>query len=328
MNNLLNDSFLNGTTAVVVGQIGRVAATGKIELAQADTLAHLAGTVGIIRSGAIAATTNALEVATHGHQKVLLETGLTPVPGDVVWVSASVAGRGTNVQPVGPNIAFPIGTIKSVSQYTTKSTVGVDVLSLASVFAAAQAGSGAQGAQGPQGGTGGAQGPQGFQGGGAQGSQGGLGAQGAVGGGGGALAYGFFTHTGAHATIAIDAPFPFDANGPIHGGVARLAPSNDFEFVLPVIGVYDISWQMSVDEPGQTMLDLNDGAGYVLQTQTMAGRATGTNQITNRVLIATTTNNALIKIMNHSSSGAQMTLTPLPGGTSAGTTSLTIVRVA
>jgi hypothetical protein len=297
--NLLNDSYPVGTVRCVVGEIVRIAAPvgpstiGKLEKAQSDTLANLAGVVGVVQSGSVAGGTNTCQVISDGTASALLETGLTPAAGDMLWISGTVAGRLTNVKPAIP---FAVGTIKSVGRYSNTATinqtallaVSVSVNSLATAFQDAQA---------------------------------------AAGGGSGALAYGFFTHTGSHATIAIDAPFPFDVDGPIHGGVARLAPGNEFEFVLPAIGVYDISWQMSVNEPGQTMLDLNDGAGYVLQLQTMAGRATGTSQITNRVLIATTTVNATIKIMNHSAP-ATMTLTPLPGGTSAGTTSLAIVRIA
>lgn len=141
------------------------------------------------------------------------------------------------------------------------------------------------------------------------------------------LGYGFFYRepVAGFGTIAIDAAVPFNTTGASSGGIVSFSPT---EILLPAIGVYDISFMVSVDEAGQLMLSLNpNGGGYMLQPQTLAGRATGTNQITNRVLITTSTINTLVKVQNHSSPAA-LTLTPTPGGTSAGSTSLTIVRLA
>jgi hypothetical protein len=122
-------------------------------------------------------------------------------------------------------------------------------------------------------------------------------------------------------TIAIDAEVPFTSAGASFGGIVRNGVTIG-EFVLPNIGVYDISWMVSVAEAGQLALFLNG----VFQPETLAGRATGTNQITNRVLVTTTSANSIIKIVNHSSASA-LTLTPLPGGTSAGATYLTVVQL-
>jgi hypothetical protein len=127
-------------------------------------------------------------------------------------------------------------------------------------------------------------------------------------------------------TIAVDTAVPFSSDGPAFGGIIRDGAA-DGRFILPAAGVYDISWMVSVDEPGQLAVFLDDGAGLLFVPETMSGRATGTNEITNRVLIETTTANALIEIRNHSSSAGALTMTPNPGGTSDGTTSLVITRL-
>lgn len=149
------------------------------------------------------------------------------------------------------------------------------------------------------------------------------------GGGGGALDYAMFyaTPVGGFAPIAIDESVPFDADGVAMTGTGIVRDGvSDTTFILGLAGDYDISWQLSVDEPGQTAIYLEDPSpgAFVFQPETLAGRATGTNQITNRVIIRTTTAGAKIRIQNHSSPAA-ITLTPLPGGTSAGATTLAIV---
>jgi hypothetical protein len=138
------------------------------------------------------------------------------------------------------------------------------------------------------------------------------------------FAFFFANPVGPFAPIAIDAAVPFDQDGPASGGIVRAGPDS---FILPAAGVYDISWQVSIDEPGQLALFVGDGGPLLFQPQTLAGRATGTNQITNRVIIQVASPGALIAVVNHSSPAA-ITLTPLPGGTSAGSTSLVIVRLA
>jgi hypothetical protein len=150
----------------------------------------------------------------------------------------------------------------------------------------------------------------------------------------GALAYGFFWHEvdpETEPTIAVDAPFPFDTDGPGTAGVVR--QSDDFTFTLVEAGTYDISWMVSVEEAGQTALYVDDPEASGLfpatsfRPETLAGHAAITNQITNRVIITTTAPNANIRIYNHSSATA-LTLTTHPGGTQRGTTSLAIVRLA
>src|SRR5574342_529091 len=92
-------------------------------LAQADTLAHLASVLGVANNGTGPA--GLYFAATAGEVEVLLETGLTPVGAQPVFVSASVAGRGTTV---APTLAIQIGTIVDASQYSNTGRVLVSLL--------------------------------------------------------------------------------------------------------------------------------------------------------------------------------------------------------
>jgi hypothetical protein len=150
-------------------------------------------------------------------------------------------------------------------------------------------------------------------------------AAGGGGGGNGDYAAFFRNPVAGFGTIGLDTAVPFSSDGPTSGPAITRFGVLDGEFVLAAAATYDISWMVSVDEAGQLALFLDDGAGYLFQPETLAGRATGTNQISNRVIITTTTPNAKIKIVNHSSSAGALTMTPLPGGTSAGATYLVIM---
>jgi hypothetical protein len=171
--------LVNGTgTLVVHGEVVRVSATNTF--VRALSPGALTGLVGVNGGGSIGAGGNA-NIFTSGAQvDVLLETGLTPVAGQTVYVSATVAGRGTNV---APGTAVTLGTIESVSQYAALKIVQVALALGTGGGTGAQGFQGSTGAQGVQGFQGvagsGAQGAQGFQG--VQGFQGSQGTQGSQG---------------------------------------------------------------------------------------------------------------------------------------------------
>jgi len=78
--------------------------------------------------------------------------------------------------------------------------------------------------------------------------------------------------------------------------------------------VYEVSWQVSVNEAGQLCLGLDSGSGVVEQPITVAGRATGTSQITNDVLLVTTVVNSLLSVRNPTLNPTALTLTVRAGG--------------
>jgi len=168
---------------------------------------------------------------------------------------------------------------------------------------------GATGAAGPTGADGatGAAGPTGADG--ATGAAGATGATGATGPIGPAQFAEFFALAPPDnaAPVSIGGAVDFPQDGPEDGNIARLSQD---AFVLPDIGVYRVSFVVPVSEAGQLQLTL-DGTPLAY---TLVGRATGTSQISGDALVQTTTANAVIQVVNFTSSSA-LTITPLAGGT-------------
>jgi len=127
--------------------------------------------------------------------------------------------------------------------------------------------------------------------------------------------YGYFYHTSVPAPIAPGTSVPFDLDGPASGIIRSGIGGTDF--VLPDTGVYEITWQVSVNEAGQLVLALN---GTDLPS-TIVGRYTGTTQIVGNVLIQTGVINSVLTLR---AASATLTVTNFPGGN---TGSLVIKRI-
>jgi hypothetical protein len=158
------------------------------------------------------------------------------------------------------------------------------------------------------------------------GPTGAAGATGATGSAGGILTYGYFyalmppdNSSTVAAGTAVD--FPRD------GAASGIVRSSSNQFILPNIGVYDVSWQVSVDEAGQLELGLDSGSGVAELPDTVAGRATGTSQISNRVLVTTTAANSILTVMNPAGESTALTVTPLAGGTHPVGATLVIMEI-
>jgi len=103
------------------GMVIRVSDDRAVVRAQADTDDNLVGLYGIVGSGIAGVGGNAVVAISHAaSEPILLEDGLTPVAGEPLYVSASVAGRATNV---APGIIAPIGVITDVWDYDRNSVV-------------------------------------------------------------------------------------------------------------------------------------------------------------------------------------------------------------
>jgi len=124
------------------------------------------------------------------------------------------------------------------------------------------------------------------------------------------------------ATVAPDTDVDFPQDGPTSGTtITRVGPD---EFNLEEIGVYQVLFQVSVDEAGQLVLTLdNDELAY-----TVVGRATGTSQIVGMALVETTEINSILTVRNPANNATALTITPLAGGTEPVSAHLLITQIA
>jgi len=119
------------------------------------------------------------------------------------------------------------------------------------------------------------------------------------------------------ATVGVGTAVQFPQDGPTSGTILR---TNASTFNLPSAGDYEVSFQVSVAEPGQLQLALN-GSGL---PNTVVGRATGTSQLVCNTIITTSTANALLSVINPAGNSTALTITPVAGGASPVSATLSI----
>jgi hypothetical protein len=125
------------------------------------------------------------------------------------------------------------------------------------------------------------------------------------------------------ATIAPGSPISFPQNGPNSGQITRSSITPTSEFIIPDIGTYSVTWQVSIAEAGQLVLMVNG----VEDARTVVGRATGTSQIIGNTLLTTSTLNTKLSLNNASGNPEALTVNPIAGGTHAVSASLIIKRL-
>ena len=116
-----------------------------------------------------------------------------------------------------------------------------------------------------------------------------------------------------------DVSFPQD--GPNSGSdISRTGPDS---FNLAQIGTYQILFEVSVDEAGQLILTLNgEDLAY-----TVVGRATGASQIVGMAIVTTTVTGSILTVRNPAGNAAELTITPLAGGTRPVSAHLVITQI-
>ncbi|MGB7051505.1 MAG: hypothetical protein WBG41_08055 [Acidimicrobiales bacterium] len=176
----------------------------------------------------------------------------------------------------------------------------------APIVGAASADSGGSGTTGPQGSTG-PPGPQGSTGPpGPRGSTGPPGPQGPPGTSNYAEFYALMPPDNP-TTVGAGQPVSFPQDGSADGTITRLDASS---FTLADVGTYQVTFEVSVTEPGQLELSL-DG---VALPATVVGRATGTSQLVGDSLVTTTTADETLEVLNPLGNSPALTITPLAGG--------------
>jgi Collagen triple helix repeat (20 copies) len=119
------------------------------------------------------------------------------------------------------------------------------------------------------------------------------------------------------ATVPPGGAVDFPQDAPAHGDIARLGADT---FDLPETGTYRVAFDVPVTEAGQLVLTL-DGVEI---PYTVAGRATGTSQITGESFVQTTGDHSVLSVANPASNSTALTITPLAGGTVPASATLTI----
>lgn len=122
------------------------------------------------------------------------------------------------------------------------------------------------------------------------------------------------------APVAAGGAVFFPQDGPIIGtNISRVSGT---VFNLSNVGVYLVSFHVSVTEPGQLVVVLNSTE----LLYTVVGRATGTSLISETCLVQTTLPNSTLSINNPTGEATALTITPLAGGTLSVSAHLTITR--
>jgi len=121
--------------------------------------------------------------------------------------------------------------------------------------------------------------------------------------------------------IPIGKDILFPKNGPSFGtDIIRI---NDFSFNLVSIGIYQILYDISITEPGQLIITLNNKE----LDYTVFGRSTGTSQLSGMCLVETLTTNSVLTIRNPSNNLTILTLSALAGGVNPTSAHLIISRI-
>jgi hypothetical protein len=123
------------------------------------------------------------------------------------------------------------------------------------------------------------------------------------------------------ATVApgLDVTFPQD--GP--SSSTTITRINASSFDLAAVAAYQVTFQVSVNEAGQLVLNLN---GTDLD-YTVVGRATGTSQLVGTAIVLTTLPNSVLTVRNPLGNAAALTITPVAGGTRVVSAHLVITQI-
>jgi hypothetical protein len=125
------------------------------------------------------------------------------------------------------------------------------------------------------------------------------------------------------ATVAPGAAVSFPNVGPADGSGA-ISEMSATTFNLTNVGTYEVFFQVSVSEPGQLELVLNNAE----LAYTVVGRASPTSEIVGESLVSVTTPNSVLQVWNPSGDPIALTITPDAGDTAtAASASLVILQL-
>ena len=292
---------LGVATSLVSLQPALVQITGSVPTADGSTLNVPTNATSVVANVTVADSTTDGFIAVRPGDA----TGV-PSTSSINFVAAQIVANQITIQlPVAGNVQVLFRARGGATADTVDLVVDV-------VGYSVPGGVGTTGPEGPAGPPGpvGAQGPTGPQG--PPGSIGPVGPVGPAGPAGSGIAAQFFAlmppDNAANVAPGTDVNFPQDGPNTDLTSITRTGPS---AFNLAQVGIYRVSFQVPVTEAGQLILTLN-GADLAY---TVAGRATGTSQIVETVLIQSTSVNSILTVRNPAGNPTALTITPLAGGT-------------
>ena len=121
--------------------------------------------------------------------------------------------------------------------------------------------------------------------------------------------------------VGVGEDVAFPQNGPTSNSTITRLTDNSFS--LSEVGTYLVMFQVSVTEPGQLVLTLNDEE----IPYSVVGRATGTSQIVETILITTTIATSTLTVRNPAANATALTITPNAGGNESVSAHLVIVQL-
>jgi hypothetical protein len=93
------------------------------------------------------------------------------------------------------------------------------------------------------------------------------------------------------------------------------------------IGTYQVTFEVSITEPGQLDLGLDTGSGPVEQLNTVVGNANGNVQIGGVSILTTTSANTVLTVRNPANNTGQLILTQNAGGDNPVSSHVVITRL-
>jgi hypothetical protein len=125
-------------------------------------------------------------------------------------------------------------------------------------------------------------------------------------------------------TVGAGGAVDFPQAGPTDGSIVA---SSSSEFLLPDVGTYQVTFQVSVTESGQLVLALGSGDGVGELPYTVVGRGSGSSQIVGTELVQTTVPDTVLTLRNPADSSTALTITPFAGGVNASSSSIVIEQI-
>jgi hypothetical protein len=110
------------------------------------------------------------------------------------------------------------------------------------------------------------------------------------------------------ATIAPGSAIQFPNDGVSNNSIITRISASTFN--LATVGIYEIFFQVSITEPGQLVIVLNNTE----LSYSCIGRATGTIQLVGMTIINTTLADSILSINNVAANATALLLTPNAGG--------------